>query len=88
MHVLNDWGAPIRMLLGIGAFGSVAIVAFIFGIIGIRQPNTRKVYSIWGMILSLPLIFLTIYLLGLILSIIFMLICEWAGVMFHALRII
>jgi len=32
----------------------VSFVAFVFGIIGVSQSHTRKVFAIWGMLLSAP----------------------------------
>ena len=45
------------VIQGLFYCGLASIMSFILGIVGVCMPGTRKVFSIWGIILSLPGVF-------------------------------
>jgi hypothetical protein len=53
IYIEDTTGMPI-VLYGAIAYCSIMFVAFIFGIVGIFRPRTRKVFSVLGLILSAP----------------------------------
>ena len=43
-----------HILFGFFAYFLASLVAFILGIVAMYRPYTRKIYAVWGLILSLP----------------------------------
>ena len=61
--VKGDYHAITLAIFGFWGLSLVIVVAFIFAIFGLCQSHTRKAYSICGIILSLPLVLLTIHVI-------------------------